>query len=250
MINTQVATREMFLAGLVNQCEKLGEANPKSSAYGLDNLRDIATQYVLAASFPTVRDEEWRFTDLSPLLQIPFHVPQSYQSTVKLADIIMPVKNRDDLPLRLVFVNGFYAPDLSTVESAVLPNLPLAEPAPTGATPTKRIDFYAGNLSNVPEKYRSRITDFLSKHGQPTEVFTALNTAGLVDAAVVFVPANMLIALPIHLLFLTAPGASATMCQPHCVVIAEAGSKVTLIEDYTTIGNTRFYECCNGCCCR
>jgi len=237
MINTQVATREMFLADLVNQCGKLEAANSKSSAYGLQDLRDAATEYVLAASFPTVRDEEWRFTDLSSVLQIPFHVAQSNQSTVKLADIIMPVKNRDDLPLRLVFVNGFYAPDLSTVESSVFPNWPLAEPAPTGATPTKRIDLYAGNLSNVPEKYRSRITDVLSQHSQQTEVFAALNMAGLADAAVVFVPANMSIDLPIHLLFLTAPGASPTMCQPHCLVIAEAGSKVTLIEDYATIGN-------------
>ncbi|MCC3602662.1 MAG: Fe-S cluster assembly protein SufD [Microcoleus sp. PH2017_29_MFU_D_A] len=216
MINTQVATREMFLADLVNQCGKLEVANSESSTYGLQDLRDAATEYVLAASFPTVRDEEWRFTDLSPVLQVPFHVPQSNQSSVKLTDIIMPVKNRDDLPLRLVFVNGFYAPDLSTG------NLP---------------DFYVGNLSKVPEKYRSRITDVLSKHKQQTEVFTALNTAGLVDAAVVFVPANMSIDLPIHLLFLTAPGASGTMCQPHCLIIAEAGSNITVVEDYATIGN-------------
>lgn len=216
MINTQVATREMFLADLVNQCGKLDAANSKSSAYGLQDLRDAATEYVLAASFPTVRDEEWRFTDLSPLLQIPFHVAQSNQSAIKLSDIIMPVKNKDDLPLRLVFVNGIYAPDLSTVKSS---------------------EFYAGNLSNVPEKYRSRITDVLSKHKQQTEVFTALNIAGLVDSAVVFVPANMSIALPIHLLFLTAPGASGTMCQPHCLIVAEPGSNVTLVEDYATIGN-------------
>jgi Fe-S cluster assembly protein SufD len=216
MINTQVATREMFLAGLVNQCEKLGAANAKSSAYGLNDLRDIATQYVLAASFPTVRDEEWRFTDLSSLLQIQFNVPQSNQSAIALSDIIMPVKDKGDLPLRLVFVNGVYAPDLSAV------NLP---------------DFYVGNLSNAPEKYQARIADILSQHKQQTEVFTALNIAGLVDSAVVFVPANMSIALPIHLLFLTAPGASPTMCQPHCVVIAEPGSNVTLVEDYATIGN-------------
>ncbi len=237
MINTQVATREMFLADLVNQCGKLEVANSESSAYGLQDLRDAATEYVLAASFPTVRDEEWRFTDLSPVLQVPFHIPQSNQSAVKLTDIIMPVKNRDDLPLRLVFVNGFYAPDLSTVDSGVVPNLPLAEPAPTGGSSTNRLDFYAGSLSNVPEKYRSRITDVLSKHKQQTEVFTALNTAGLVDAAVVFIPANMSIDLPIHLLFLTAPGASPTMCQPHCLLVAEAGSKVTVVEDYTSVGN-------------
>jgi Fe-S cluster assembly protein SufD len=216
MINTQVATREMFLAGLVNQCEKLALTNVKSSAYGLDSLREIAAEYVLAASFPTVRDEEWRFTDLSPLSQVQFNVPQSNQSAIKLSDITMPVKNKDDLPLRLVFVNGVYAPDLSAV------NLP---------------DFYVGNLSNVPEKYQARIADVLSQHEQQTEVFTALNIAGLVDSAVVFVPANMSLDTPIHLLFLTAPGASPTMCQPHCVVIAEPGSNVTLIEDYATIGN-------------
>ncbi len=216
MINTQVATREMFLAGLVNQCEKLELANFKSSAYGLDSLREIAAEYVLAASFPTVRDEEWRFTDLSPLSQVQFNVPESNQSAIKLSDITMPVKNKDDLPLRLVFVNGVYAPDLSAV------NLP---------------DFYVGNLSNAPEKYQARIADVLSNHKQQTEVFTALNIAGLVDSAVVFVPANMSLDTPIHLLFLTAPGASPTMCQPHCVVIAEPGSNVTLVEDYATIGN-------------
>ncbi len=216
MMNTQVATREMFLAGLVNQCEKLGAANAKTATFGLQELRDAAAEYVLAANFPMVKDEEWRFTDLSPLLPIQFNVPQSNQSAIKLSDITMPVKNKDDLPLRLVFVNGIYAPDLSAV------NLP---------------DFYVGNLSNAPEKYQARIADVLSKHKQPNEVFTALNIAGLLDSAVVFVPANMSIALPIHLLFLTAPGASPTMCQPHCVVIAEPGSNVTLIEDYATIGN-------------
>jgi Fe-S cluster assembly protein SufD len=216
MINTQVATREMFLAGLVNQCENLGAANLKSSVYGLQDLRDIATQYVLSSHFPTVKDEEWRFTDLSPLLQIRFNLPESNLSKIKLSDITMPVKDKDDLPLRLVFVNGFYAAHLSTVKSS---------------------EFYAGNLSNAPEKYQPRISDVLSKHKQQTEVFTALNIAGLVDSAVVFVPANMSIDLPIHLLFLTAPGASPTICQPHCLVIAEAGSNVTLIEDYATIGN-------------
>lgn len=216
MMNTQVATREMFLAGLVNQCEKLGKIQPKTSAFGLQELRDIANQYVLSSHFPTVKDEEWRFTDLSPLLQIPLNLPESHQSAIQLSDITMPVKNKDDLPLRLVFVNGFYAPDLSAV------NLP---------------EFYVGNLSNAPEKYQARIADVLSQHRQQTEVFTALNIAGLVDSAVVFVPANMSIALPIHLLFLTAPGASPTMCQPHCVVIAEPGSNVTLVEDYATIGN-------------
>ena len=216
MINTQVATREMFLAGLVNQCEKLSAANGKNSAFGLQELRDAAAEYVLSASFPTVKDEEWRFTDLSPLLQVQFHVSDSNRPAIALSDIIMPVKDKGDLPLRLVFVNGVYAPDLSAV------NLP---------------DFYLGNLSNAPEKYQARIAGVLSQHRQQTEVFTALNIAGLVDSAVVFVPANMSLDIPIHLLFVTAPGASPTMCQPHCVVIAEPGSNVTLVEDYATIGN-------------
>lgn len=223
-MTTQVINREKFLPNLVSQFRQLGKGKTATSTYGLKDLRDVAADYLLSASFPTTRDEEWRFTNLSPLLEIPFTIAESNQLDISLADITLPVSyKQDEFPLRLVFVNGYYAPLLSTVQSSPIPNVSRK--------------FYGGNLSNAPEHYQARILDCLSNN-KHTEVFSALNIAGLLDAAVVFVPQNQAIDIPIQLVFITVVGTTPTMCQPHCLVIAEPGSRVTLVEDYVTIGNT------------
>ncbi|HLO51144.1 MAG TPA: Fe-S cluster assembly protein SufD [Kamptonema sp.] len=211
----QIINRETYLHDLVSQCRQLSQGKLESCPYGLKDLRDKAAEYLLSAAFPTTRDEEWRFTDLSPLLKIPFNLTENNQLNIGLADIGLSVSFQDELPSRLVFVNGCYAAQLSTLAD----------------------DFYAGNLSDAPEKYQARICDYLSNKQQQFEVFSALNVAGLMDAAVVFVPQNHAIDIPIHLVFITMAGATPTMCQPHCLVIAEPGSSVTLVEDYVTIGN-------------
>ena len=222
-MTTQVMNRETFLPNLVNQFRHLGKGKRETCAYGLKELRDLATEYVLSAAFPTSKDEEWRFTNLSPMLEIPFQVAENQPLDIGLSDITLPVSSKNDLPLRLVFINGYYSPQLSNVQSSLLPTLAL--------------EFYAGNLSNAPGPYHAAIREHLTKHQQQKEVFSALNIVGLVDAAVVFVPANKAIDTPIHLLFFTVPGATPVMCQPHCLVIAEPGSSITLVEDYATLGN-------------
>jgi len=50
---------------------------------------------------------------------------------------------------------------------------------------------------------------------------------------VVWVRKNLVVETPIHLLFISAPGETPTISQPRCLVVAESGSAVTLIEDYT-----------------
>jgi len=211
----QIINRETFLPDVVSQCRQLSKGKLESCAYGLKDLRDKAAEYLLSAAFPTTRDEEWRFTDLSPLLKISFRLADNNHLDIGLAEIPLPVNFQEDLPSRLVFVNGYYAPHLSTVADG----------------------FYAGNLSDAPETYQARICHYLSKNQHQSEVFSALNVAGLTDSAVIFVPQNCAIATPIHLLFVTVAEATPTMCQPHCLVIAEPGSSVTLVEDYATHSN-------------
>lgn len=223
-MNLQVVSQKTFLSDLVSQCRKLGKAKRETCAYGLKDVRDAAAESVLSASFPTTKDEEWRFTDLSPLLEIPFQVAESNSgSTLKLSDITLPVSSKDDLPLRVVFVNGVYAPHLSTVEASILP--------------TVALEFYAGNLSHAPGNYHARIRQYLSQKQQFPEVFSALNATGLVDASIVVVPRNQAIETPIHLLFI-ATGETPTLTLPHCLIFAEPGSRVTLVEDYASLGNT------------
>jgi len=208
---------DAYLIGLLNQCQALDiqVIDPEIAAL-LGELRDRATLWVNKLTIPTKRDEEWRFTDLSPLLQINFQKPEI---NVDLAESVADELTLPEAPIRLVFVNGVYAPQLSAV--ADLPE-----------------GLVVSNLAQLPVTHRSKVGQYLAHKEGATEVFTALNTAGLTDAAVVWVSKNTVVETPIHLLFLSVAGESATISQPRCLVVAESGSAVTLIEEYTNRRDT------------
>ena len=50
-MTTQVINREKFLPNLVSQFRQLGKGKRETCAYGLKDLRDIATEYVLCCCF-------------------------------------------------------------------------------------------------------------------------------------------------------------------------------------------------------
>ena len=60
------------------------------------------------------------------------------------------------------------------------------------------------------------------------------------DAAVVWIARNEAIATPLHLLFVSTAGE--TFAQPRALVIAEANSSLTLVEDYVAIGTGAYFN--------
>ena len=218
---TAASNREdTYLAGLLNQCQALDlqVIDPEIVAL-LQELRDRASLWVNKLTIPTKRDEEWRFTDLSPLLKVNFQQPQIKVDLAEsaIANFILP-----EAPIRLVFVNGTYAPQLSAV--ADLPE-----------------GLVVSNLAQLPVTHRSKVSQYLAQKEGATEVFTVLNTAALTDAAVVWVAKNTVVEAPIHLLFLSVADESATITQPRCLVVAESGSAVTLVEEYTNTEEQGLY---------
>jgi Fe-S cluster assembly protein SufD len=207
--------KDAYLSGLLNQCQRLEVQviDPDIAAL-LKELRDRASLWVNKLTIPTKRDEEWRFTDLSPLLQVNFQTPDKFDLPQSAAaEFALP-----EAPVRLVFVNGVYAPNLSAV--ADLPE-----------------GLIVGNLAQLPTTHRTKVGKYLAQQqGAATEVFTALNTAGLTDVAVVWVPRNQQIETPIHLVFVSTTASTPTVSQPRCLVVAQAGSQLTLIEDYKAAG--------------
>jgi len=203
--------QDTYLAGLLNQCQALDlqVIDPDIAAL-LQELRARASLWLDKLTIPTKRDEEWRFTDLSRLLKVNFQKPEV---NVDLAESAVAELSLPEAPIRLVFVNGVYAPSLSSVT-----NLPEG--------------LVVGNLAQLPVTHRSKVGQYLAQPQGVTDVFTSLNTAGLTDAAVVWVAKNTVVETPIHLLFLSIANESATINQPRCLVVAESGSQVSLVEDY------------------
>jgi Fe-S cluster assembly protein SufD len=177
----------------------------------LNQLRARAIDRVSSQKLPTRRDEEWRFTDISPLAHLPYQPSQS-KCNLQAHDIehltLKEAKNR------LVFVDGHYSPNLSTI-----------------IDPTA---FVIGNLSTLVATHSSVLESHLGQYVQfDNNVFAALNTAFLRDGALIIVPKNIAITEPIHLLFIATQ--TEVTNYPRCLLIGEAGSNVTLIEDYVAL---------------
>ncbi|UIE39564.1 Fe-S cluster assembly protein SufD [Leptodesmis sichuanensis] len=209
--------RAAYLTALLNLRPALTE-----NLEWLQPIRDRATSRVEELAIPSTREEEWRFTDLSALLQVNFATAHP-SPAVHLADIapfILPEATNS----RLVFVNGNYAPELSAI--AHLPS-----------------DLVVTNLEAACQDpaLRDRLTDYLATQPGFEEVFTALNTASFTDAAVILAPRNQAIATPVHLLFISTAEDAAQLFQPRCLVIAESNSTLTVIEDYVALGQGVYF---------
>jgi Fe-S cluster assembly protein SufD len=203
-MSTLTGAAHPYIAALLSGCEP---AHERLSWLG--ERRAAALERANALTVPTTRDEDWRFTDITPLTRLPFRpaVAAPRPGARDLARFIVP-----EAAVRLTFVDGTFAPELSV--NAGLPY---------GVVVTS----LAAGLAT----HGSVIERHLARHAQfERDVFAALNTARLHDGALVWVARNQQCPTPVQLLFLSTQKEAAA--YPRCLVVAEAGAELTLIEDY------------------
>ncbi len=187
---------------------------PPSPLAWFNQLRANAVDCASRLKVPTTRDEEWRFTDISPLAKLSFQ-PLHGASTVKTADVERFYL--DEAAVRLVFVDGAYMPQFST--------------SPNRA---RGFGLVVTDLSTAISTHGVAIEPHLGRHaGFEHNLFTALNTAFLHDGALVVVPRETAAREPVHVLFISTQPEVAS--HPRCLLIAESGSSVTFVEDYITL---------------
>ena len=207
-----VAVNHGYLESLLAGRPKL----PASSVAWFNELRSSAVDRVGALTVPTTHEEEWRFTDISPLTKIPF---QPVRGTPQLVGAILAGFALPEAAAQLVFVDGVYAPQLSFNKTSIV----------------------VENLAAGVSKRGETIESHLGRHAEfQSNVFTALNTAFLHDGALVIVPHNVTVAAPVHLLYVATQKETAS--YPRCLVIAESGSNVTIVEDYVALQDGVYFN--------
>ena len=218
---------DAYLKGFERFSANGGAAAPQS----VRSLRLSAITRFETLGFPTTRNEDWHFTSVAPIAEGRFAPLTTRSSTVAAAQIA-PFGFAPGWHT-LVFVNGRFDAALSS--GAVLPAgirvLPLARAYE--------------ELPAVVEQYLGRIASF------DAHTFTALNTAFINDGAVVHVAANVEVALPIHLLFVSDAAAMQGTAQPRNLVVLDHHAKATVIESYAAIGDGAYFtnvvtEACLG----
>jgi Fe-S cluster assembly protein SufD len=191
---------------------------PRTPHAWLDERRGAALERANALSVPTTRDEEWRFTDLSQLTRLQL---RAGGGSVNLAAAALAPCFVPEAGARLVFVDGVYAPALSTAggEASGARVMPLAVAL-------------QGEVRSM-EEHLGRLARF--EHN----VFAALNTAHLRDGAVIVVPKGAACRKPVHVLNVATQGGIAA--YPRCLVVAETGAECTVIEEYFALTEDAYF---------
>jgi len=181
-------------------------APPRPHAW-VNQMRAAALERAHSLTLPTAREEDWRFTDLSPLYQLAFKPVTSASSPAGLAlePVIAPEAQR-----RLVFVDGQFVPALSA-------------PAADGLVVTT----LAAGLDTHGELLRAQLAQHASFQD---DAFRAINTAYLADGALVIARSNAAAAAPVQLIFATTQAEVAI--HPRCLIVAEQGAELTVLEDH------------------
>lgn len=188
----------------------------------LSRLRQSAMSRFEQLGFPTTDDEEWKYTNIAPIAKTRFEqAPEPRGSEGRLnAAQLEPFLYEEARGSRLVFVNGFYRSELSSLEAL-----------PEGTV--------ALNLSDAlrSDVYAEVVREQLARSADPNRnAFTALNTAFLSSGAFLLIPKGLRVESPIHLLFLSTPlSADALFSFPRVLVVAEEGSEATVIESYASV---------------
>jgi len=183
----------------------------------LQDLRTRGRKSFAALGLPSRRQEEWRFTGLKGIEGEVFEPPAAVAPRIDVTS--WRVANAR----LLVFVDGIFAPDVSEIgdlpDGVVVSNLVL------GATSgSEAVAQHLGSLAPLEE-----------------HPFAALNSALIADGAFIHVPAGMELDRPIQLVFVSGSETRATLSAPRILIVAEAASRATVIEQH--VGDSSSLTC-------
>src|SRR5438477_4812075 len=174
-----VNEKENYLAAF----KRLAKTKAGQDPAWLAHLREEAAARFEELDFPTTRHEEWKYTNIAPILKVPFHPASAQDGQGLTAESIAQFAFEEARQSQLVFINGFYSRELSDLSA--IPN-----------------GIMVCHLADAPEAYTNVIREHLGAHADYRgEIFNALNTASIGDGAFIYLPNGKIVETPIHLLF-------------------------------------------------
>ena len=204
-----------------NLWEVLYSQQPESKAPAwLGRLRETALERFKEIGFPSIKDEDWKYTNVAPLTKV------NFQSGITVSPTAVTMASVDELGCvearnsQLVFVNGVLRKDLSSVSDI-----------PPGVI---AIDLAEALNAEI---HQERVREYLARGvDYNRNGFVALTTAMLSGGAFVLIPRNVEIEKPLSLLFISDASELNAASGPRVLVVAEENSKATLVESYASVG--------------
>jgi Fe-S cluster assembly protein SufD len=180
----------------------------------LELVRGSAMDRFEQLGFPSVTDEEWKYTNLASLAK------ESFVPATANEEISGDVKRHaypETATAHVVVVNGFLREDLSVT---------------TGLENVVAVDLFN---AGADARYNKIVRKYLARNaGYHNNGLTALNTALLQSGVFIWIPKNVELETPIQITFVANPSARSSANFPRVLVVAEENSSATVIENFVS----------------
>mgnify|MGYP005666409339 CR=1 FL=1 len=193
----------------------------------IGHFRQAGFRQLQELDFPTRRDEDWKYTSVARIVENKFREGEVQQlSESDLQPYLLP----GVAAIQLVFVNGHLQEGLSQMTDL-----------PKGLT----IQLVSDALKD--EATRNWIEAQVQvEGGTGKNTFLPLNQAFAKEGIFIRADRNQPIDRPIHLVYISTPGAQIHFVHPQLFVLAESSSELTVIESYhATNGGAYFTNTAN-----
>ena len=166
--------------------------------------------------FPTMKDENWHFTNVAPIAEKIFSLPR--KGAAVSDDVVTRFSYGQDWHT-LIFVNG---------------RLERSDPGSSGASVTTLSSEIAAD-SEVLKRHLGELAT------EESAAFSSLNLALVSDGAVIRIPPDASIEKPIHLLFISDSSSGNSAIQTRNLIFAGRHSECTVIESYVSVGGENYF---------
>ena len=212
---TEVAERSKVLEGLN---ERFNSLNSDSEFHA---VRRKALDYVNEKGLPHSKNEEYKFTNITRILEKQFDISKKTKYSVEKSDVDALIFEGLDAH-RLVFINGEYSAELSDFE---------------------KVDGL--NISTISEAIEKNDSEFLSLFGKTIQKnhdeFAALNTAIVEDGSFITVADNTIIDKPIALFFINDAATEKNYANSRNLISIGKSSQVDFLEIFSTKGTNESF---------
>ena len=182
--------------------------------------REQASRRFAAVGFPNTRQEDWRFTNVTPIAEAKF--PLASGSFAQASSLVAGVK----IPgaVTLAIVNGQFAAGLSDLSAL-----------PKGL----RIAGLRDGARDGTDGLEAHLAKVFSIESHP---FAALNTAHLDDGVAILVTGGAAIETPVHIVVVTGGDGKPVTAHPRVLVVAGANSQVRIAQTFIGAADAVYFN--------
>ena len=182
----------------------------------IHGLRKKAMDQFMSLDFPDSRNEDWKYTNIEPILNQTFETAPSTQDEIA-TKLITPFSIADTA-IQLVFIDGRFSDKLSKLSGLV-----------KGVAVKNLATALSGDYYEIQSRMHKRLET-------NKNIFTALNSAFVLDGLYVKIDDRAILEKPIYVLHVSTAADTLQLIQPFNLITVGQSAQISIIENFVSLG--------------